>query len=93
MVEVDRLGPKNVTDTVHYVAKLEAINEEGYHTVRYLRNKAYTRDTFYLPDTVDREDVVRSRVLGVLTLNKGSTHRQSTTVKVFPALSNDYILK
>ena len=87
------MGPKNTTDTVHYVAKLEAINEEGYHRVSYLRNKAYTRDTFYLPETSDWEEVVRSRVLGVLTLTKGSTNRLCTTVKVFPALSNDYILK
>ena len=94
VVELDVEASRKPNDVVHFVGRVDEIDGEGYHIINFLRSKAYTRDTFYFPDCSDVEKVVRSRVLGVLTLTStGSTNRQAKMVKVFPPLNNNFTLR
>ena len=64
-----------------------SISEEGLFNIKFLRNKNnFNKDTFIFPDIDDVEEVVPSRVLGVLTPVKGTTQRQANIVKIYPPL-------
>lgn len=72
---------------LHYVGKVLEVGEKL--RLDYLRVKsAFCTDTFVYPNNKDEDWVERQKVLGVLTLVKGSTSRQSGIVKISPPLHN-----
>ena len=80
---------RKANEVVHYVGMVQEIMADGHHVINFLRNSSsYSRDTFHFPAIKDELPVVRSRVLGVLTRQKGSTQRLATIVKISPPLTN-----
>ena len=74
---------------VHYVGKVVSILEENRFRINFLRMKSvFLKDTFYFPTVEDVEEVEKDSVLGVLTVNRGTTQRQSDLIKIFPPLAN-----
>lgn len=59
------------------------IEEDGRLNVSFLREKSlFTKDTFTFPDVEDITMVHPGQSMGVPFTRKGSTHRQTTLVKV-----------
>ena len=84
LVELEVEGRK-AEDVVHYVGQVREVKDDGHHVINFLRiNSHYTKDSFHFPDIQDELLVPSSKVLGVLTRQKGSTHRQATLVKIYP---------
>ena len=78
---------KKGPSVVNYVGKVLELKEDGHVQVLYARCKSVAvKDTFHFPNLDDVEALVRSRVLGVLTVKKGETARQANLIKVFPPL-------
>ena len=74
---------------VHYVGKVVSILEENRFRINFLRMKSvFLKDTFYFPTVEDVLEVEKDSVLGVLTVNRGTTQRQSDLIKIFPPLTN-----
>ena len=74
---------------VHYVARVEEVLEDGHITVLFTRCKSVAiKDSFEYPDKRDVTTLVRSRVLGVLSVKEGETARQANRIKVYPALNS-----
>ena len=74
---------------VHYVGKVVSILDENRFRINFLRMKSvFLKDTFYFPTVEDVEEVEKDSVLGVLTVNRGTTQRQSDLIKIFPPLAN-----
>ena len=74
---------------VHYVGKVVSILDENRFRINFLRMKSvFLKDTFYFPTVEDVEEVEKDSILGVLTVNRGTTQRQSDLIKIFPPLAN-----
>ena len=87
LVEWELEGNRGQDTVVFYVGKVVSIMEDGHYVIKFLRMKNhYTKDTFIFPEIEDVIEVVRSRVLGVLTPCKATTQRQANIVKIFPPL-------
>ena len=73
---------------VHYVAKVVAFEEGRTRlSVSFLRLKSpFSRDTFIFPGIPDESSVALEQCKGVLSLQKGSTQRQTTLVKITPPI-------
>ena len=73
---------------VHYVARVEEVLDDGHITVLFTRCKSVSiKDNFEYPDKRDVATLVRSRILGVLSVQEGETARQANRIKVFPSLN------
>ena len=73
---------------VHYVAKCVGL-EEGQTRLRvsFLRLKSpFNRDTFVFPGIPDESSVALEQCKGVLSVQKGSTQRQTKLVKITPPI-------
>ena len=78
---------KRSKELVYFVGKLIFLEEDGRLKIDFLRIKSnLLKDTFHFPDIRDVDSVDRSRVLGVLTVSKGTTQRQASLIKVQPPL-------
>ena len=86
LVQLTYLG-KRSEELVHFVGKVLAIQEDGCLEVDFLRIKGpLLKDTFHFPLISDVDAVERSKVVGVLTVHKGTTQRQANLIKVSPPL-------
>ena len=86
MVELIYQG-KRSEELVHFVGKVVSIQEDGQLEINFLRIKSpLMKDTFHFPAISDVDAVARSKILGVLTVSKGTTQRQANLIKVFPPL-------
>ena len=74
---------------LHYVGKVVSIEDETHIKKDFLRMKSvFMKDTFYFPPIADVEEVEKDRVLGVLSVTKGTTQRQSDLIKIFLPLTS-----
>lgn len=89
MEKEQRLAKKGPM-VVNYVGKVMEVMEDGHMQILYARCKSVAiKDTFHFPNAEDVEPLVRSRILGVLTMvKKGDTPRQASLIKVFPPLNS-----
>lgn len=86
LVQLNFEGNKS-EDVVHFVGKVLSLQEDGKLEIDFLRNKSpLLRDTFHFPDISDVDSVERSKVLGVLSVSKGTTKRQASLIKISPPL-------
>lgn len=87
LVELNVMGKKS-EEVVHYVGKVLSVADDQLE-VDFLRMKSLTiKDTFYFPTIKDVDWVGRSKVLGVLSVTKGSTQRHQDIIKIFPPLTH-----
>ena len=76
-------GPRE-GQLVHYVGKVVAFEEGRTRlSVSFLRLKSpFIRDTLVFPGIPDESSVTLEQCKGVLAVQKGSTQRQTTIVKI-----------
>ena len=80
---------KKSEEVVHYVGKVISIREDGHLEIDFLKIKSpLMKDTFHFPNISDVDAVERSKVLGVLSVSKGTTQRQANPIKIFPPLKD-----
>ena len=71
----------------HFVGRVVALEEDGRITLDYLRLRSSDiKEVHHFPKIGDMDTVDRSLVLGVLTVNTGTTQRQSGLFRVVPPL-------